>query len=521
MSVYFGEEATDDNAEYLSRVSDVVVSRITGTLPAEVLTLTKSQQSISTTVDFSAASVYVTSHDLGVMDRGDTRFQLKYYAKTGPQSDSPAWKSVVSQDDLRLDIVPAINQGHVVVTVRFDEKPVAGIQIKAVGPQSEDFEAETDAQGQAKIPAVSAGLYSIRARHVESGVGELDGQAYDETRHYSTLSLMVADSKATPPTVRFQNVPAAVTSFGAAILDRCLYMYGGHTGSAHSYSMEEQSNTLTRLDLQTGLWDSVIDGPHLQGLALVAHGGKLYRIGGFTAMNDEGEQHALVSQNLVASFDPAVGDWSELPALPERRSSHDAAVVGDTLYVVGGWAMDGDEKQWHSTAWKMDLTQQPQSWQPVESPGFQRRALAAAAHNGKLYVVGGMQQKGGPTTATAVYNPATDHWSAGPSLIVQEDPKDDKAGEGSGRNMSSGAMTGFGASAFATGGRLYATTVQGDVQRLSVDGSSWEVLNQSVSPRFFHRLLPLTNDQLIVVGGSNMSSGKFDEVEVIDVSERQ
>lgn len=519
VSVYFGEAATDGDAEYLNRVSDVVVSRITGTEPADQLTLTKSKQSISTTVDFNKASVYVTSHDLGIMERSGTAFQLKYYAKTGPHSKSATWKSAVSQDDLRLDIQPQHDKGHIVVTVRFDEKRVAAAQLNVIGPNSEDFEAETDANGQAKIPASEPGLYSIRARHVEPGAGKLQEEAFAETRHYSTLSLMVSDDSASQTAVTFQDIPAAVTSFGAAVVDGSLYMYGGHTGAAHSYSTKEQSNQLTRLNLQTGKWDTVLEGPHLQGLALVTHGGKLYRIGGFTAMNAEGEEHDLLSQNLVASYDPAEGNWVELPALPERRSSHDAAVVGDSIYVVGGWAMQDGESTWHSTAWKLDLKVQPLHWQPVKAPRFQRRAIAAAAHHGKLYVVGGMQQKGGPTTATAVYDPATDSWSEGPSLAVKKVDGDKESGEGSGRNMSSGAMTGFGASAFATGGHLYVTTVQGDVQRLSDDGSKWEALEQSVSPRFFHRLLPLTNKQLIVVGGANMGIGKFEEVEVIDVSD--
>ena len=78
-------------------------------------------------------------------------------------------------------------------------------------------------------------------------------------------------------------------------------------------------------------------------------------------------------------------------------------------------------------------------------------------------------------------------------------------------------MTGFGASAFATGGALYVTTVQGDLQRLAKNEKSWEVVTENLSPRFFHRLLPLDENHLIEVGGSNMSIGKFDEVEVIDV----
>ena len=308
-----------------------------------------------------------------------------------------------------------------------------------------------------------------------------------------------------------------MTSFGAAVLKDSLYLYGGHTGSAHSYSQKEQGHQLMKLSLKTGEWECLAEGPGLQGLALVTDGNKLYRVGGFTAMNEEGEDHELVSQNDVVSFDPATSTWAELPVLPEPRSSHDAAVVGDTLYVVGGWAMNGeDDHDWHDTAWKLDLTSNKLSWEAISAPPFQRRAIAAAAHNGKLYVIGGMQSEGGPTTKTAVYDPGNNTWSEGPALFVKADPEL-KAGEKPRLSMSSGGMAGFGASAFATGGSLYVTTVQGTLQRLSDDGSKWELISDDVTPRFFHRLLPMNARQLVVVGGSNMSIGKFEEVEVIDV----
>jgi len=92
----------------------------------------------------------------------------------------------------------------------------------------------------------------------------------------------------------FAKIPELVTSFGGAIADGYLYTYGGHTGRAHSYSTEEQGNVLRRLKLDgQSKWETLAKGPHLQGLALVAHQGNIYRIGGFTAKNAEGEEHDL------------------------------------------------------------------------------------------------------------------------------------------------------------------------------------------------------------------------------------
>jgi hypothetical protein len=161
--------------------------------------------------------------------------------------------------------------------------------------------------------------------------------------------------------------------------------------------------------------------------------------------------------------------------------------------------MSGDEEtQWHSTAYALDLTKDPPVWKPISPPPFQRRALALAAHQGKLFVIGGMQRAGGPTTRVDVYDPATDQWTQGPDLI----------GEG---------MDGFGASAFATGGKLYVSTYSGSLQRLAADGSAWEMVSQLERARFFHRLLPLHDHALLSIGGASMSEGKFAEIDLIHV----
>ncbi|MCG8653818.1 MAG: hypothetical protein MI861_28525 [Pirellulales bacterium] len=298
----------------------------------------------------------------------------------------------------------------------------------------------------------------------------------------------------------FAELPEPLTSFGGVIVDNRLYVYGGHIGSAHSYSIAEQSDRFYSLDLdQADRWQELPSGPRLQGLALVAHDGAVYRVGGFTAMNAEGEEHQLQSQTSFARFDPDRGKWNDLPPLPEPRSSHDAAVVGDHLYVVGGWSMQPDATtKWHQTAWSIDLSKPSARWQPLTQPPFQRRALALAAHQGKLYVIGGMQADGGPTTRVDVYDPQTKGWTESASL--EGDP-----------------FTGFGSAAFATGGRLYVSTIRGSLQRLSKDGGRWDTLATVDPARFFHRMLPASKNRLLLVGGANMSVGKFTEIHQVEI----
>ncbi|HUQ69671.1 MAG TPA: kelch repeat-containing protein, partial [Planctomycetaceae bacterium] len=229
----------------------------------------------------------------------------------------------------------------------------------------------------------------------------------------------------------------------------------------------------------------------------VEHKGKLYRVGGFTAKNGESEDQSLWSQDGFAMFDPATKTWTDLPALPEARSSHDAAVLDGKLYVVGGWKLAGQEDtRWHDTAWVCDLNRNDLKWEPVATPPFHRRALSLAAHNGKLYVLGGMQEQGGPCTKCDIYDPALKTWSQGPSLV----------GNG---------MEGFGNSSFDVRGRLVASTMSGSVQQLSSDGQRWELAGQLAHPRFFHRLLPANSDRAVIVGGASMTTGKTLELELL------
>ena len=238
----------------------------------------------------------------------------------------------------------------------------------------------------------------------------------------------------------------------------------------------------------------------MQGLAMVQHKGNLYRIGGFIARNKKGESQDLHSSTEFAKFDFDKRQWQPLQPMPQARSSTDAVVVGDTLYVVGGWAMRGEEgKQWSDQMLSLDLSNPAAKWQSSETP-FKRRALSAGFQGDKLFVVGGMQQKGGPTAGVMVYDLKSKQWSEGPKL----------PGEG--------GMAGFGSSCFNIGGELYASTYGGDVLKLSKAGDAWEHKFELETGRFFHRLLPLAKDKFMLVGGANMDVGKLTEIEVFSLN---
>jgi N-acetylneuraminic acid mutarotase len=345
--------------------------------------------------------------------------------------------------------------------------------------------------------AAVEGLIVIRTGSLLVGIsGNKDKKVKDKK---------VEDTMQTSDEVRsgkenYAALPKAITSFGATVLGDNIYVYGGHYGKAHHYYEQGQSGELLCLDTKKPeQWKVVATGPRLQGLAIVAHGGVLYRIGGFAARNQEDEEQDLWSVADFVRFRPQTEKWEALSPLPIPCSSFDACIIGDMLYVVGGWSMQGDkETVWHDTPYSIDLAEDSAQWRELPKPQFQRRALSVGTYGSKLYVIGGMQADGKVTRRTAVFDPAVGVWSEGPEL-----PGED--------------MEGFGTACCTLGGRLHVSTSSGKLLRLAKDGRAWEELRTLGSGRFFHRMLPISDVRLISLGGANMETGKFSESEVVDL----
>jgi N-acetylneuraminic acid mutarotase len=298
----------------------------------------------------------------------------------------------------------------------------------------------------------------------------------------------------------YPELPIGVTSFGGAIAGDHLYVFGGHCGDAHDYYKDGQNATLYRMNVRKpAAWESVNESTGLQGLAMVEHKGSLYRVGGFTARNEQGQEQDLHSVAEFARFNFESNQWDQLQPMPKPRSSLDAVVVGDTLFVVGGWMIDGKEKTvWADNMISFDLSDRNAEWQTISVP-FKRRALSVGDQGDQLYVVGGMKETGGTTSEVEIYDIKSKSWRDGPTL------------------PGGGEMEGFGSSSFNVGGQLVVSTYGGSILKLNDAGDSWQQIHQLENGRFFHRLLPLSSDQFVLVGGANMVTGKFLGVPVLDV----
>jgi len=277
-------------------------------------------------------------------------------------------------------------------------------------------------------------------------------------------------------------MPVAVTSFGAAADAQYLYVLGGYFGEPHSYSREFQSRTLSRVALDgSGEWQTIgeID-EGLQGLAAVAYGRKFCRFGGNRSYNAQGEPDELRSVAEAACFDLDTSTWRSLPDLPDGRSSLDAALIGSTVYVGGGWKLDGDASTgtWQTSLLALDLATPGASWQTIASP-VERRALALASTSKALVAIGGLTRTKEVSRQVDVFDPQSARWSRGPDFPADA----------------------FGVAAVGIGDAIYASARDGVVYRWAPGDAAWTAQRPLGFARFFHRLVAAGPSALIAVGG--------------------
>lgn len=118
-------------------------------------------------------------------------------------------------------------------------------------------------------------------------------------------------------------------------------------------------------------------------------------------------------------YDPGTDTWDRVADLPAPRHHMPLAVVGDTLYAVGGFS--GTTFRAERTMWAYRVDRN--TWEPRAQLPRPRGAAAAAAANGRLIVVGGLERivDGGSVDVTAMYDPGTDNWRSVLPILTKRD----------------------------------------------------------------------------------------------------
>ncbi len=448
--------------------------------------MTLSRQGYVLTTALPGAEGLVHGHvDFGVRPSGQRAYRLHYYPKT-IVGDPFARNTAI--DGRPIDIVAVGRPGALRFKVLIDGQPASAVDVNLLQPDGTEVTVQTDSDGLTG-PLAARGRYAGWARYVQPVKGTLRGTAFDQTRHY-TMVVLDAGTASSPPatpdlhTATAQGeLPVAASSFGAAADDGWLYVYGGHVVPTHSYSVEAVTGRFARRRLAEGSsWESLPAGPPAQGLNIVAHEGRIYRVGGMQPRNQVGEPSDTWSLADVARFDPVRGAWEALPPLPTPRSSHDVVVVGQSLIVMGGWSMRGREGApiWLDTLEVLDLSAPTLAWRSVRQP-FKRRAFVAAASHGRVYVIGGFDEDDNVLRDVAIYDVKQDRWGAGPDL-------------------PGGRRSGFGPAAAVADGRLFISIDDGSVHRLNDTSTAWEPYGRA-TPRIVHRMVS-DKGRLYIIGGA-------------------
>jgi N-acetylneuraminic acid mutarotase/uncharacterized GH25 family protein len=516
--LYFGESPAEETYHFPDKLAKTKLwSRAADGKRTEVVT-----KSIETDdrigqigpLDDEKAPVLETSQQYGIYGNA----LLEYHAKHVNGTAAEAINNAGTSKELKLEIVPHVRGKEVQLTVLWDGKPLKDADVSVFVDGADPVEKKTGDDGSVTVTSEKGGLVGALANTIEKDKsGELDKKPYKGILHYASLTFKMpskdgsskkksADKPAAASPSPHKSaavlppLPEPVASFGAVVADGWLYVYGGHTGEEHEHSAANLSAHFRRIQLDGGKeWQDLPMQTHLQGLPLVAHGGKVYRVGGLNNRNaTKDDKEDLHSTDEFAEYDPTTNKWTALAPLPAARSSHNAAVIGDKLYVVGGWNLEGKSPgTWQPDALAYDFNNPKVGWQKLPLADFKRRALAAGVWKGKLFALGGMDEKAKPSLRVDFFDPQSGKWSQGPKL----------PGVG---------MAGFGVSAWNLDGDLYVCGLRGILYRLSNTGSAWEEAGKLETPRFFHQLVPGPHGSLLAVGGASIN-GHLASIEQIDL----
>lgn len=300
------------------------------------------------------------------------------------------------------------------------------------------------------------------------------------------LTPLIGSSDPPAKTPGLADLPVGITSFGATFHEGAIYVFGGQLGRAHQYNRDDVSKPLFRLEYADGAkWESLPTDEPALGPSILSHKSGIIRIGGMQPRNAKGEEAEMVSVPYVRRFDPQSNTWSKLPDLPRGRSSHDAWIDGDKIYVAGGWQMRGldQSSRWARTVEVIDLSEETPQWRQIPQP-FSRRALAIAIVDEKLFCLGGLDNGGEVSTSVDILDLKTESWSKGSDL-----PED--------------SMIGFGTAAGveAENDQFFITGFSGNIYHLKAE-SVWQKAGQFASGRMFARFVDPPNGPPVIIGGA-------------------
>lgn len=200
-------------------------------------------------------------------------------------------------------------------------------------------------------------------------------------------------------------MPTARFDLAVAAANGKIYAMGG------CCSIGQALDILEVYDPATDSWDSstfptqvgTVPGPAPMPtarayLAAVTTNGKIYSIGGSgPALNTNN------ATSVVEVYDPLANTWSTAAFMPTARFGMAAAALNGKIYVIGGTAVSGSVLSRSSVVELYDVA--TGTWSTTASMANARDFLGASDANGLVYAIGGADNVGGSLNIAEVFYP--------------------------------------------------------------------------------------------------------------------
>ena len=131
-------------------------------------------------------------------------------------------------------------------------------------------------------------------------------------------------------------------------------------------------------------------------LAAAEAGGKIYALGGNNSLNN----YLSGIQNVVEEYDPAANTWTTKAPMPTVREVLAAAAAGGKIYAIGGFDNRGVDL---NVVEEYDPAPTSNTWTTKAPMLTTRSNLTAAEAGGKIYGIGGAS--GAPLNVVEAYTP--------------------------------------------------------------------------------------------------------------------
>jgi len=197
-------------------------------------------------------------------------------------------------------------------------------------------------------------------------------------------------------------MPAPRSHLSAVALGGAVFAIGGlaRGGAASSLAFE-------RYEPSTDTWISLVALPvGSDHSAAAAVGSSVFVFGGTFEQPSARAYRIDVPPANAETAQLAAMRWRPISPLPEPRSAAAAAVVGDRIYVVGGFDATRRELK---TAYAYDPA--ADAWRPIADLPTPRQHLAVTDFHGQVCALGGYVGSGPPLTIAECYDPVADRWS--------------------------------------------------------------------------------------------------------------